>query len=353
MNEIWNDLLEQTWIIVWKDCSEEIFEKVKTIVYKLLTDKKDLEDELNLVSTLPNNNHVAIVDINDEGIINVLWLSDKLEKVIPNGSINKEIVISDLFPYTEKAKKRPWKNIYTNLSIDNERLFLNLLYDEDSEHFNFYFVPSLKHNEYIMDKIKDSLEMVSDIAWLRDPETWEHTQRLALLSSFLAKLLWKDDKFINNIKLVAPLHDIWKVWIPDNILLKNWKLTEDEFEIMKTHTVEWWKAIENLEKVLWKNKILDLTKNVVLYHHEKYDWSWYPEWLKKEEIPIEARILALVDVFDALKSKRPYKEPFSDNITKEIILEWREKHFDPELVDLFLKYYDDMVIIRSSMEDKQ
>jgi len=127
----------------------------------------------------------------------------------------------------------------------------------------------------------------------------------------------------------AFVHDIGKIAIPDAILLKPGKLDDDEFAIMKTHVSE---GADIVREVKWLQKAQD----VVLYHHEKYDGSGYLKGLKGEAIPLMARIFAIVDVFDALSSKRPYKDPFPIEKTLSILQESSGSHFDPNLVKVFL-----------------
>jgi len=208
------------------------------------------------------------------------------------------------------------------------------------------FLTTSKEKFSLIESIKNDFNTILAMVNKKDPETRWHLQRLSLLSWLLSEKVGKNKKFVENMYFVAPLHDIWKISIPDSILLKEWELNEDEFKIMKTHTIEWDKLLANLEKRYWKQDIISFARDITLYHHEKYDWSGYPEWLSWKWIPIEARILAITDLFDALKSKRPYKEVFSDKKTIKIIKEWRWTHFDPHIVDVFLENWDELLEIR-------
>lgn len=125
------------------------------------------------------------------------------------------------------------------------------------------------------------------------------------------------------------MHDVGKIGIRDNVLLKPGRLDNDEFDIMKTH-------VNHGNEIIAGAKWLSDAAGVVFCHHEKYDGSGYPEGLKGNDIPIEARIFAIIDVFDALTSKRPYKEPFSYERTLEIMEESKGSHFDPALLTTFL-----------------
>ncbi|MDJ0811664.1 MAG: HD domain-containing phosphohydrolase [Desulfobacterales bacterium] len=141
---------------------------------------------------------------------------------------------------------------------------------------------------------------------------------------------------MENIFLTSSLHDIGKVGIPDYILLKPGRLDDKEFSIMKSHTVI---GFETLEEALQKTpeaSYLHVAAEIARHHHEKFDGSGYPDGLSGDRIPVASRIFALSDVYDALVSKRPYKEPFTHDRARSIIFEGRGNHFDPMVVDAFL-----------------
>ncbi|WP_341876751.1 HD-GYP domain-containing protein [Defluviitalea saccharophila] len=179
----------------------------------------------------------------------------------------------------------------------------------------------------------------------RDDETGTHIERVSILCKLLTeKLLYLskyaeyiDNHFIDNIFKASALHDIGKVGIPDNILLKPGKLTAEEFEVIKQHTIIGANTLLDVQKKYPNNKFLDFGIVISYYHHEKWNGKGYPCGLSKEAIPLPARIMALVDVYDALRSKRVYKEAYSHEESVEIIKEGRGTHFDPEIVDVFLE----------------
>ena len=135
----------------------------------------------------------------------------------------------------------------------------------------------------------------------------------------------------------APLHDIGKVGVRDSILLKPGRLTEEEFEEMKKHTIYGGESLMVGINELGEDSFLTLAKEIALTHHEKWDGSGYPRGLSKKEIPLSGRLMALSDVYDALVSKRVYKSAFTHAEAKNIILEGKETHFDPDIVDAFIK----------------
>ena len=143
-------------------------------------------------------------------------------------------------------------------------------------------------------------------------------------------------QYVTSITLAAPLHDIGKIKIPDSVLKKQGDLTEEEFELMKTHTIEGAKILEECAKQIDDNYYLLLGKDMAAYHHEWWNGKGYPYGLKGIKIPCCARVLAVADVFDALVSKRSYKQQMSFDQAFEIIKKGSGGHFDPEIVNVFL-----------------
>ncbi len=202
---------------------------------------------------------------------------------------------------------------------------------------------------------------LAKLAEFRDPETGEHLERMREYAKVLASELKRmgkysryiDDKYIENIYKSTPLHDIGKVGIPDHILLKPSKLTPEEFSIMKKHTVIGGDAIKSaIEEAGMKTSFLDMAKHIAYYHHEKWDGTGYPYGLKGDEIPLSARITAVADVYDALTTKRVYKEAYRHEIAKEIISSEAGKHFDPEIVEAFLSRENDFISLKERYKDK-
>lgn len=185
---------------------------------------------------------------------------------------------------------------------------------------------------------------LAKLAEYRDEDTGSHLERIREYSRVIAVELsrqteYKDyitKRYIDDIYLSAILHDIGKVGIPDAILLKKGKLTYEEFEIMKQHTIYGGDAISAIEKHVGGQSFLALGKEIAYYHHEKWDGSGYPMGLQGEAIPLSTRIVALADVYDALTSKRSYKDAFSHEKAAEIIVNTKGTHFAPEVVDAFL-----------------
>ncbi|MEI6703904.1 MAG: response regulator [Deltaproteobacteria bacterium] len=185
---------------------------------------------------------------------------------------------------------------------------------------------------------------LAKLAEQRDDDTGAHLERVRDYCCLLAQQLAEDspysvsisDVFIDCIQHASPLHDIGKVAIPDSILMKPGKFTPDEFEIMKSHTII---GAENMQAVFNKyadNPFIGMGIEIALYHHERWDGTGYPDGLIGRNIPLSARIMAVADCYDALRSNRCYRKGFDHEKVKEMILEESGTHFDPEVVKAFL-----------------
>lgn len=207
-----------------------------------------------------------------------------------------------------------------------------------------------------------SILALASLAETRDNETGAHIRRTQQYVKELAEDLCRHEQFADfltpdNIQMLtksAPLHDIGKVGIPDHILLKPGRLTEEEFDIMKLHTVKGRDALVRAEILMNKpDTFLHIAKELVNYHHEKWDGTGYPEGLAGESIPIAARLMALADVYDALISKRVYKEAFPHEQAVAFIAEGKGKHFDPAVVEAFLRLEKRFKAIADKLPDNQ
>ncbi len=207
-----------------------------------------------------------------------------------------------------------------------------------------------------------SIRALAHLAEIRDPETGNHILRTQAYVHLLALNLQTHPRFVSTlndhyIKLLvrsAPLHDIGKVGIPDAILQKPGPLTADEWKIMKTHAQLGSEAIELAERDASRPvEFLNLAKEIAHWHHEKWDGSGYPDSLVGDAIPISARIMALADVFDALISKRVYKQAMSYDQVQSIISEGRGRHFDPDIVDAFFAHFSRFCEIADRYRDHE
>jgi putative two-component system response regulator len=189
-----------------------------------------------------------------------------------------------------------------------------------------------------------TIESLATLAETRDPETGGHIRRTQHYVRILAERLRKehptqwdlDDATVELLFLSAPLHDVGKVGVPDHILLKPDRLTDEEFAIMKRHTVYGRDALALAEARLGHNSFLRLGAEIAYTHHERWDSSGYPQGLAGAAIPAAGRLMALADVYDALISRRVYKLPYPHTQAVTIILQGNGTHFDPQVVDAFL-----------------
>ncbi|MCG8311600.1 MAG: two-component system response regulator [Pseudomonadales bacterium] len=174
------------------------------------------------------------------------------------------------------------------------------------------------------------IQKLGRAAEYKDNETGLHVMRMSHYSHILALAYGFPENIAEDLLNAAPMHDIGKIGIADNILLKPGKLTSEEFDVMKKHPLIGAEILGESNA-----QILKMARTVALHHHEKWDGSGYPYGLKGEDIPIEARIVAIADVFDALTSERPYKKAWTVEDALTFMDEQRGRHFDPELVALF------------------
>jgi putative two-component system response regulator len=189
---------------------------------------------------------------------------------------------------------------------------------------------------------QEAIYRLSSAAEYRDEETGFHIVRMAQYSVVVAEEMGLEQHFVSRLLLAAPMHDVGKIGISDAILLKPGKLTPEEFEVMKTHTVIGGRILSDSTSPL-----MQMAETIALTHHERWDGSGYPRGLRETDIPIEGRITALADVFDALTSKRVYKPAFSVETALAIIESESGAHFDPAVVDAFLGRLEDVLAIRT------
>jgi putative two-component system response regulator len=202
---------------------------------------------------------------------------------------------------------------------------------------------------------------MAQLADSRDPETGAHLERVRTYSRVLAQHLSGVDKFraevnaeyIRLIYLTSPLHDIGKVGIPDFVLLKPGRLSDREFEIMKTHTTLGAKTLDSALRQFPGVKFLQMGRDIAASHHERFDGTGYPQGVRGDSIPLCARIVAVADVYDALTSKRVYKDAFAHDIARSIIVKEAGSHFDPDLVDAFVHNEARFVSIRAQAAETQ
>lgn len=204
-----------------------------------------------------------------------------------------------------------------------------------------------KATKNLIDREHETLRVLGKTAEYKDPETASHVSRVAHYSKLLAKEYGLSQKEQELVFYASPFHDLGKVGIEDKILLKPGKLDEDEFTIMKTHATIGYEILKDS-----KSDYLQAGATIALSHHEKFDGTGYPKGLKADEIHIFGRIVAVADVFDALTSHRPYKKAWSFDEALNFLKKESNKHFDPKVVELFIKKMDEVTDIYNSFKEE-
>jgi len=288
-----------------------------------------------------------------------------LENIILNG---KPRVINDLTEYTKDSAAEYNKilleagikaSITLPLKINNEPLGIIFfsgikknIYNE--EHVIFLsslansIAISFNKNIFIDELLYSNVLALAKMAEARDEDTGDHLERMKRYSKLISELLFEDHiyedtisiRFIKDVERYSPMHDIGKVGIRDGILLKPGKLTAEEFAVMKKHTIYGAEVLRTAENNIKKQNtsLFRVGIEIAESHHEKWDGSGYPYGRIGQDIPLTARIVAVADVFDALTSKRPYKKAFPFEESFNMVIEGRGKHFDPYIIDSFIKH---------------
>ena len=205
---------------------------------------------------------------------------------------------------------------------------------------------NLNNRENIQETQKELLLVLGDAIEQRSKETGAHVRRVSLMCELMALKLGASSEFAETLKYAAPLHDVGKIAIPEEILHKPGKLNPSEWETMQTHAEIGYELLKDSRRVLAK-----MGARIAFSHHEHWDGNGYPRGLRGEEIPLEGRILAVVDVIDALAAERCYKKPWSATEIIHYLQERRGSQFDPQLVDLALALFDEFRAIRAQYPD--
>lgn len=243
-----------------------------------------------------------------------------------------------------------------NASLDRKRC-----HDAQQRRFS----ATEQHNQLLQGRVNTQIRELSSaqmatifamskLAESKDPDTGEHLERMREYCVILSRELERlpryagaiNKAFHDNLYAASPLHDIGKVGIPDRILLKPGRLTPQEWVVMRTHPVIGGQTLREVDRQYPGNAFLHIGIDIAECHHEKWDGTGYPHGLKGEEIPLVARILALGDVYDALTSKRCYKEAFGHDESRDMILQLSGRHFDPDVIQAFVDREDEFIQVR-------
>ncbi len=286
-------------------------------------------------------------------IITGLWTA-KYRVIYP---VDSMVAIAKSFKYDSEDARKANVERMSELDIrtgdEIERLYNSFIQvTKDSVKS---FGKMCQKSDYIEQMQSDLIMILADMVENRDESTGDHVRKTSMYTIIIMNQMRRmgiysgilTDDYIENVFKSAPLHDIGKIRIPDAILNKPGKLTPEEFEVMKNHSVYGKEIIDELIESLTEASYLEVARDIAMYHHEKWDGTGYPEGLKKEEIPLSARIMAIADVFDALVSERVYKKAFSFEKAIDIIQEESGTHFDPRIVSAFMAVEDE---VRETLE---
>lgn len=364
--------------ILNKDGSFKEFLFIRNDVTELQEYRKILEEKLDTTTTTLKekihyanqyedavNSSIAVVRTNTD--YKVTYANKKMLEL--SGYAHDELIGAESSKYRHKDflkpsvhseirttlnKKQRIEKILTNVTKDGEEyrvsnLFVPILDLNGNliEHITFMhdITDITKLSDEILETQKEVVYTLGAIGESRSKETGMHVKRVAEYSYLLAKLYGLDDKEAELLKQASPMHDIGKVAIPDDILNKPGKLTAEEFETMKTHTVLGYEMLKHSQR-----SILKASAIVAHQHHEKWDGSGYPQGIAGKNIHIYGRITAVADVFDALAQQRPYKRAWSISEILELFKQERGQHFDPQLIDLFLENLDAFLEIKYTLK---
>lgn len=343
--------------------------RLKSAILLLLKDSHEVH---NYEATLTESNHNAIIAIDHTR--KILTYNKKAEEIF--GYTKKEMIGKDnlhlLMPqgYFKKHDQASAEFFQTKIPkgiLNNTHELFGMRKNQETFPIRISFgvndtndivIANISDITHEQDAKNEQLRLIHEIESTqteiistlgnsvesRDLSTKMHVDRVAKYCEKLAQLYGMHPDDIQNLKLASPLHDIGKITISDNILNKPAKLTDVEFTTMQNHTKAGYEILKNS-----KRKLLKLASVIAYEHHEKWDGSGYPRGLKGEEISLVGRITAIADVFDALATKRVYKEAWSDEKVKKVMSEGMGTHFDPTLLKIFLEHYDDFIKIRNNI----
>lgn len=264
------------------------------------------------------------------------------------GESHYDFLFKDLWDSIANVKKGSWTGTVMNKNSKNELLWvelnINTLLDQSGEIINYIGQP-VDVTRYHLNETTTKFEfynLIATMSEIRDNETGGHMKRVGITSRLLASQIGMNQKYCEDIEIFAPMHDIGKLGISDSILLAPRKLTEEEFYIMSQHTIIGNQIVGDVSE-------LAMAGEIALSHHERWDGTGYPNNIKGDEIPLHARITAIADVYDALRSKRPYKDEWEHEKAIDEILKNKGKMFDPNIVECFLQIEQKIILLYENM----
>ena len=268
-----------------------------------------------------------------------LEVIDKLNEIVETSYLPILMLTGDITAEARREALARGAKDFVNKPFDSDEVLLRIRTLLETR---FLYLPIQSHNQMLEAKVRERtrelesaqieiIERLARAAEFRDDHTGGHTERVGQMAALLAKQLGLPDSQVGLIRRAAPLHDVGKIGVPDTILLKLGRLTDDEFAVVKTHTTIGARILSGS-----RFPILRLAEEIAFNHHERWDGSGYAG-ISRDAIPLAGRIVAVADVFDALTQKRPYKAAWAIGDAVAEIDRQRGRQFDPNLVDVFLR----------------
>ena len=324
---------------------------LEQLISLLYLDESDITKSAScFISAINNDEYLDVVgsgkfkDLSAEQVFKET--NEQIYRLINKLPLDSQELYDDGHYILYKPSKLNYSGIVLYMEIDEivdiqDKNMIRLFLDK---------VTTVYENSSLSKEIEESqreiIFTISEIAEQRSNETGKHVKRVALYSKLLAIALGWSEKEADSIYVASSMHDIGKMGTPDSVLKKPGRLTDEEMLVMKDHASIGHKMLRSS-----KRDIMQMSANIANEHHEKFDGSGYPKGLKGEEITLSARIVALADVFDALGSRRVYKDKWDMDKILELIKEERGKHFDPQIVDKFFENIDDILRIHEDNRD--
>lgn len=320
---------------------------------RLLQEYKEAVDRSAIVSKTDTNGVITFVN---QKFCEISGYSEHELVGQPHNIIRHPDMPSDVFKemWSMISQKKAWSGIVKNRTKSGEPYFVDSVINPIIDckgniveyigiRHDITTIETVKSNLYaeIEETQKTLLYRLGEIGELRSRDTASHVKRVAEYSRLLALKAGLDEAEASMLQLASPMHDIGKIAVPDHILNKEGYLTDEERKAMQTHCEKGYYILKNSDRPILKAAAI-----VAYQHHEKWDGSGYPNGLKAEEIHIYGRITSVADVFDALSTARPYKEPWSDSAIFSYFKKNRGIFFDPMLIDLFFEHLDEFLAIR-------
>ena len=353
--EIDPDILESKILIVDDDVSvcmtlEEILKENQYHMIRCVTDPREFEtvygefhpDLIMLDIKMPHRDGFEVMrrlkEVDKNSFVPVLVLTGEMDEAVCLRALGDGATDFLNKPYKVGEVLARIQNLLRirrfNCDLQDKNNFLKSKVEDRTTQLKQTIEELDRMHHQVKEAYLETIYRLTRATEYKDEETADHVKRLSLYAAAVAKAVGMSDSMAELLLYASPMHDIGKIGIPDKILFKGEKLTEEEWKVMRTHPSIGYDILKDSTA-----PVLKLGAVIALNHHERWDGSGYPRGLKGEQIPVEARILSLVDVYDALRSKRHYKEPFDHATTCKIILEGdgrvMPQHFDPKLLEVF------------------